>query len=177
MSNQNPLNHHFPYPKSLKTRSSRMRNVNAKTSNLLSLGTNNVRNYNKELTSKADRNGYGFAYHRSDCSYPYVKLYTWGGDSVGSDCGGWVASSPTMIGVVIDDNGDWLQNGHIRIQLSDADLVWYGVYDSGYALDRTASNKYYKRPQNNHNWTIGEILNMRGNTVMEQWFPNGYPLT
>ena len=46
------------YPNSFKTRSSRMRNVNAKTSNL-SLGSTTTVSINSELTSKAARNGDG----------------------------------------------------------------------------------------------------------------------
>ena len=71
--------------KSLKTRSSRMRDINAKTSNL-SLGNNLSVNFNSELSSKAARNGIGFVYHRSDCGYPYYRVYGFGGEARGLRC-------------------------------------------------------------------------------------------
>ena len=73
------------YSKSLKTRSSRMRDINAKTSNL-SLGNNISVNFNSELSSKAARNGIGFVYHRSDCGYPYYRAYGFGGEARGLSC-------------------------------------------------------------------------------------------
>lgn len=37
----------------------------------------------------AARNGGGIVYHRSDCSYGYVRFYGFGGDGPGSVCGTW----------------------------------------------------------------------------------------
>ena len=81
--------HSLPH-KSLKTRSSRMRDINAKTSNL-SLGNNLSVNFNSELSSKAVRNGIGVVYNKSDCGYAdlNVRWYGVGGDGPGSACGKW----------------------------------------------------------------------------------------
>ena len=78
------------YPNSFKTRSSRMRNVNAKTSNL-SLGSTTTVSINSELTSKAARNGDGIVYNKSDCGYPNVRMYGCGGDCMPLTCERWVA--------------------------------------------------------------------------------------
>lgn len=39
----------------------------------------------------ADRNGSGVVYHISDCGYPNVRMYAFGGDGPGSACGRWLA--------------------------------------------------------------------------------------
>ena len=77
--------HSLPH-KSLKTRSSRMRDINAKTSNL-SLGNNLSVNFNSELSSKAARSGDGVVYNPSDCGFPNVRWYGLGGDGIGQPCG------------------------------------------------------------------------------------------
>jgi hypothetical protein len=79
--------HSLPH-KSLKTRSSRMRDINAKTSNL-SLGNNLSVNFNSELSSKAGQNGWGVVYNRSDCGYSRVRWYGFGGDGPGQNCARW----------------------------------------------------------------------------------------
>ena len=81
--------HSLPH-KSLKTRSSRMRDINAKTSNL-SLGNNLSVNFNSELSSKAARSGDGIVFNKSDCGYAglNVRFYGLGGDGPGSTCEEW----------------------------------------------------------------------------------------
>jgi hypothetical protein len=81
--NTHPL---LPYPKSFKTRSSRMRDINAKTSNL-SLGSTITVNISSELSSKAAKNGDGVVYNPSDCGFPNVRWYGCGGDCAPSACG------------------------------------------------------------------------------------------
>ena len=157
------------------SRSSRMRNVNAKTSNLLSLGTNNVRNYNKELTSKAAKNGNDVVYHRSNCSYPKVNSYGWGGDWPGAGCGYWV-STAYLEGhkayVYLDGQGNQAENcprwpclyaEKKIVYISDADVVWYGA-NAETDYEYIAINKYFNRPQNDHNWTIWEFFQVLSNT-------------
>ena len=63
-----------------------MRDINAKTSNL-SLGNNLSVNFNSELSSKAVRSGDGIVYNPSNCGFPYVRWYGFGGDGPGQPCG------------------------------------------------------------------------------------------
>lgn len=119
----------------------------------------------------ARRNGNNFVYHRSDCGYPNVRMYSSGGDGPGSACGYWVdtllqlsAGSPVtkpnlfnLIYTKLVTNGTMENN---VIGLTHADLVWYGVPPSARSniLQRTASNKYYDRPQSNWNWSIDDFI-------------------
>ncbi len=132
----------------LTTRSSRMRNVNAKTSNLSLASTISV-NFNSELISKAGKNGDGFVYHRSDCGYPNVRLYGCGGDCPGSNCGYWVSTIKTRSFSYYESNGEY-----ISVSMSDADLVWYGI---PYNREVTARNVAYKIIGPDRYWSINEI--------------------
>ena len=136
----------------LTTRSSRMRNVNAKTSNL-SLATMSSVNFNSELSSKADNNGDGIVYHRSDCGYPNVRFYGAGGRWGGSGCGYWLShvqvwSKEVKVGDITED-----------VQYSQLDVIWYGDAEK-YSLVKTAKNKYYGILGSDHNWTFDEIRNI-----------------
>ena len=134
--------------KSLKTRSSRMRNVNAKTSNL-SLGTSlgGISTFSSELSSKAGQNGIGIVYNRSDCSYPHVSSYAFGGPS-------WVRGSYCDAGWVNQDPG-WT----ITQFMSDADIIWFGVLNDPY---KTIANFRSKTPgSTDHNWSIPDLTHMQ----------------
>ena len=63
-----------------RSRSSKMRNTNAIT-NSSSLQTN--------IETRAAKNGDGIVYHPSNCGYPNVRFYGFGGDASGSKCGIW----------------------------------------------------------------------------------------
>lgn len=47
--------------------------------------------------SAADRNGWGIVYNISDCGYPNVRSYAFGGDGPGSSCGYWLAEPDLKI--------------------------------------------------------------------------------
>jgi len=142
----------------LTTRSSRMRNVNAKTSNLSLASTISV-NFNSELSSKADNNGDGFVYHRSDCGYPNVRMYGAGGRWDGSNCGYWVDTNKNRLGWYYESNG-----AYISVSMSTADLVWYGNSDDDYGDGKkieTSRNVAYKIIGPDHNWSIDELNQFR----------------
>ena len=64
-----------------------MWDINAKTSNLSLGNTITVTfNFNWEPSSKADRVGDGIVYNVSDCGFPNVRYYGFGGDGPGSAC-------------------------------------------------------------------------------------------
>ena len=129
-----------------RSRSSRMRNINAQTSTL-SLGSNTVRNFNEELRSKAANNGSGFVWHRSDCSYPKVAAYMFGG-ALWMGCGYWVDSTT--------------KNNFFN---THADIVWYGA---PYKRMTTINNIKNKDTSVDYNWTIDDILDMiTGNGVSD----------
>ena len=131
---------------SKSSRSSRMRNVNAKTSNLSlgSLGINNIINLNNQLSSKADRNGGWIVFHRSDCGYPNVRSYCCGGDGPRSVCGAWVDTTTRHYNPYIGS-------------VTHADLVWYG---DPYKARATRQNINDKNTSVDYNWTVDDILNM-----------------
>jgi len=118
--------HSLPH-KSLKTRSSRMRDINAKTSNL-SLG-NNLSNFNSELSSKASRNGIGIVYNKSDCGYSRVRWYGCGGDCAGSACDYWSLTIQQRQIIWSNGNVNWicpLEQGLKWGYCEDYDGVKYG---------------------------------------------------
>ena len=138
----------------LTTRSSRMRNVNAKTSNLSLASTISV-NFNSELSSKADNNGDGIVYHRSDCGYPNVRSYGAGGRWGGSGCDRWVSTERNSGSF----EGYFEPSGkYITVNISKADLVWYGIYRN---IEATARNVNYKIIGSDHNWSIPDLDNFR----------------
>lgn len=105
----------------------------------------NLSSINTNAILRAPRNGYGIVYHRSDCGYPNVRSYSWGGDGSGSVCGYWVST---------------LKN---KCDYSDADIVWYGNWnDRGNPtrmINTLYNNKINDRPQSSHNWSIDDIFN------------------
>ena len=114
--------HSLPH-KSLKTRSSRMRDINAKISNL-SLG-NNLSNFNSEISSKASRNGFGIVYNKSDCGYAdlNVRWYGVGGDGPGSACGKWGRTYHQREVIWSNGNVNWICPPAV------------GVWSKGYCWD------------------------------------------
>ena len=143
----------------LTTRSSRMRNVNAKTSNLSLASTISI-NLNNELSSKAANNGFGIVYHRSDCNYPQVNSYGAGGRFGGVGCGYWVSTIKDKSFSYYESNGEY-----ISVSTSDADLVWYGMPDSQtpgiFGVPITARNVAYKIIGPDYNWNIDELNKYR----------------
>ena len=122
-----------------RSRSSKMRNTNAITNSSSSVTS---------IETRADRNGGGIVYHRSDCGYPRNRAYGGGGDWAGNACGDWIPIFPpsgTFCGV---------DYPHFY-----ADVVWYGDYDS---LENTVINIKNKNENGGgkHNWTYTEILNV-----------------
>ena len=113
--------HSLPH-KSLKTRSSRMRDINAKISNL-SLG-NNLSNFNSEISSKASRNGFGIVYNKSDCGYLNVRWYGFGGDGSGSTCENYWSLTYQQLQII------W-SNGNVNWICPPA----VGVWSKGYCWD------------------------------------------
>ena len=136
-----------------RSRSSRMRNINAQTSTL-SLGSNTVRNFNEELRSKAANNGSGFVWHRSDCSYPKVALYMFGG-AAWLGCGYFVDSTTTQ----------YMKAPDGYFNTTHADIVWYG---DPYKARSTINKIKNKDTSVDYNWTIDDILDMiTGNGVSD----------
>ena len=127
------------------SRSSKMRNTNAIT-NSSSLQTN--------IETRADKNGDGLVYHRSDCGYPRHRVYGAGGDWAGSLCGYWFP--------------DGITRSVCGVNYTMADIIWYGEYvsqtDSGWSTSiiNTYNNIKTKNEDGGggHNWTFGEIDNV-----------------
>jgi hypothetical protein len=140
---------------SKSSRSSRMRNINAKISNL-SLGS--TVNINSELSSKAGRNGGGFVFHRSNCGYPNVRMYCCGGDGPSSACGYWV-DTLTPYSIRCRNYNDPVCEGY---WMTYADIVWYGAPNDSYASIRNTINK---DTSVDFNWDIESLVyfaTMRG---------------
>ena len=124
-----------------RSRSSKMRNTNAITNSSSSVTS---------IETRADRNGGGIVYHRSDCGYPRNRFYGNGGDWDGSVCGNWIPIDPfidrTLCGVDYPN--------------LYADVVWYGDYDS-VRINDSATNTYNNIKNEDgggeHNWTSDEI--------------------
>jgi hypothetical protein len=119
-----------------KSRSSKMRNTNAITNSSSSVTS---------IETRADQNGGGIVYHRSDCGYPRHRFYGNGGDWAGSACGYWIPFVPpsgTLCGVYYP---------HLY-----ADVVWYGDYNS---IRNTFNNMKNKNENGGgqHNWRYEEI--------------------
>ena len=133
----------------LTTRSSRMRNVNSKTSNL-SLARTTTVTFNSELSSKADDNGDGLVYHRSDCGYPNVRFYGAGGRWRGSICGRWLDHDQSSWW------GNWGDRFEDRVYFSPLDVVWYGDAVN-FSIKQTVVNKHYGILGSDHNWRPDEI--------------------
>ena len=152
------------FSKKISNRSSRMRNVNSKISDL-SLGSTTTVNFNSELSSKADNNGGGIVYHRSDCSYPQVNIYGAGGRWNGLGCGYWLShaqiwSTEINVGGVGDKSDDGGYQPTMQdVSYSQLDVIWYGDAEK-FSLNKTAKNKYYGTLGSDHNWTFDEIRNI-----------------
>ena len=73
----------IPPLEKIVSRSSKMRNTNAIT-NSSSLQTN--------IETRAAKNGDGIVYHPSNCGYPNVRWYGFGGDGPGQSCNTWSLS-------------------------------------------------------------------------------------
>ena len=141
----------IPPLEKIVSRSSKMRNTNAMTNSSSSL-TN--------IETRADKNGDGLVYHRSDCGYPRVRVYGGGGDWSGSYCGYWQDA-------LIPYNYIPLYSGE-GITFTRADVVWFGVYnnDSGLSmLTQSYENLKNKNGGGGHNWTDDEITKITCNAI------------
>ena len=118
-----------------RSRSSKMRNTNAITNSSSSVTS---------IETRADRNGGGLVYHRSDCGYPRNRVYGYGGNWPGSLCGDWIPIPPSeyFCGVYYP---------HLY-----ADVVWYGDYNSTKNTFNNIKNKN-EDGGGEHNWTEAEI--------------------
>jgi hypothetical protein len=127
-----------------RSRSSKMRNTNAITNSSSSVTS---------IETRADRNGGGIVYHRSDCGYPRHRFYGNGGDWAGSACGEWI---PEIGGVVVNRI---ICGVDYRLSPLFADVVWYGDYDS---VRNTYNNIKNKNEDGGgkHNWTVGEVTDV-----------------
>lgn len=110
------------------------------------------------------RNGDGIVFHHSDCGYPNVRMYSFGGDGPGSACSGiWLQNINVYQGEVATNIDGNVPSGYtgIKVDLSYTDLVWYGPPPSeSYIRTKAASNKYYNRPQRDWNWSAGEFAGL-----------------
>ena len=132
-----------------RSRSSKMRNTNAITNSSSSVTS---------IETRADRNGGGLVYHRSDCGYPRNRVYGYGGNWPGSLCGDWIPIPPSeyFCGVYYP---------HFY-----ADVVWYGEgalservnADDYNSLRNTYNNIKNKNEDGGgkHNWTDIELKNV-----------------
>lgn len=97
--------------------------------------------------SEGTKNGDGLVYHRSDCGYPNVRMYGFGGDGPGTACGQWVSGSENRY--ILTPNSGLVGGGEplssnpdsTLVQLSDLDIVWFGVNNDP-DLKKAARNKY-----------------------------------
>jgi hypothetical protein len=105
------------------------------------------------------RNGDGFVFHRSDCGYPNVRMYSFGGDGPGSACGYWLDTRQNRNAYL-----NRFTNNVTRIPYSDADSVWYGISPSSSEYDKETkfiNNLLNKIPQSSWNWSIPNIMGER----------------
>ncbi|MEY3379648.1 MAG: hypothetical protein RL468_246 [Pseudomonadota bacterium] len=58
----------------------------------------------------AGRNGDGIVYNKSDCGYPNVRFYGFGGDGPGSTCDTWSLNRQKLDKVWSDGNHNWSQD-------------------------------------------------------------------
>ena len=135
-----------------RSRSSKMRNTNAIT-NSSSLQTN--------IETRADKNGDGLVYHRSDCGYPRHRVYGAGGDWAGSLCGNWIP--------------DGLTRSLCGVNYKSADIIWYGDKyasrdDSRWStsIRNTYNNIKNQNGGGQHNWTSDEIDNVETGMIFLQ---------
>ena len=121
-----------------RSRSSKMRSTNAITNSSSSVTS---------IETRADANGYGLVYHRSDCGYPRNRVYGYGGRWSGSLCGDWIPIPPSeyFCGVYYP---------HFY-----ADVVWYGDNDSVINTFNNIKNKN-KDGGGQHNWTTDETMSI-----------------
>ena len=122
-----------------RSRSSKMRNTNAITNSSSSVTS---------IETRADRNGGGIVYHRSNCGYPRHRFYGNGGDWDGSACGNWVPLIPYV---------------YKDISFTEADVIWYGEYNNESRvslLKQSYESLKNKTGGGKHNWTEIEITNV-----------------
>ena len=136
-----------------RSRSSKMRNTNAITNSSSSVTS---------IETRADRNGGGIVYHRSNCGYPRHRFYGNGGDWDGSTCGNWVGFVPRTI---------------CGYKIYDHDVIWYG--DKYISKDDSRWSTSIRNTYNNiknqnedgggrHNWTADEIDNVVNGMIFLQ---------
>ena len=149
------------------SRSTRMRNLK-NTISTLGVNVNNF-SFSSDISSKADRNGWGVVYNRSNCGYPYFRSYAIGGNSNGSACGAHVLSCDDITKNCALDvfYPDWIatdssSKNNKNESFTYADIIWYAEYDAAahcgpFSCDgpvlRSIQNKRSETPApNNWNW-------------------------
>ena len=125
-----------------RSRSSKMRNTNAITNSSSSVTS---------IETRADRNGGGLVYHRSDCGYPRHRVYGDGGNWPGSLCGNWIV----QIG----------GNSLCGVEINMHDVIWYGDYNSFINTYNNIKNKN-EGGGGQHNWTEDEIKRFVANSYL-----------
>ena len=136
-----------------RSRSSKMRNTNAITNSSSSVTS---------IETRADRNGGGIVYHRSNCGYPRHRFYGNGGDWDGSACGYWIPFVP---------RGTLCGEGYPNLY---ADVVWYGdkyISKDWFTSIRNTYNNIKNQNEDGggrHNWTADEIDNVVNGMIFLQ---------
>ena len=138
------------------SRSTRMRNLKNAIS---TLGVNQLSYISSDSrSSEAVINGVGMVYHRSDCGYPNVKAYFFGGKLGPLFCENYPLSDDyaSFAGRYTSDKVIFpaCEQG-----LSAADIIWFGnknYNDPNFIID-TIRNKMSNTKGINWNWTVREL--------------------
>ena len=135
---------------SSSSRSTRMRNLKNAISTL------GVNNFSSDISSKADQNGTGIVYHSSDCGYPNVRNYGWGGELRYYCNNHLLGDTTSFFGRYTSDKVIFpaCEQG-----LSAADIIWYGnqnYNDPNFIID-TVRNKMSNTKGINWNWNEGDL--------------------
>jgi len=129
------------------------------------------------ISSKADRNGWGVVYNRSDCGYPYFRTYVFGGDSNGSPCDAHVLScdefTKNCAFTVFYPDQIATDSNSKKESFTFAYIIWYAEYNDSakcgpFSCDapvlRSIQNKRSGTPapaDNSWNWRGINIMDYR----------------
>jgi len=141
---------------SSSSRSTRMRNLKNAIS---TLGVNHF-SFSSDISSKADQNGLGVVYHRSNCGYPNVRKYLCGGN-----CG--LYCNNHLLGATASFAGRYTSDKVIfpacEQGLSAADIIWFGnqnYNDPNFIID-TVRNKMSNTKGIDWNWNEGDLAEFK----------------
>jgi hypothetical protein len=125
------------------------------------LGVNQF-SFSSNISSKAARNGTGIVFHRSNCGYPNVRLYFWGGEWYQSCGSHLLGDTHYFFGRYTSDKNIFpaCEQG-----LSAADIIWFGNknYDDPNFIIDTVRNKMSNTAGIDWNWSEDDLARFKIN--------------